>query len=180
MKFIKSKKAIVLLVTLVVAVAASIGAYAYFTTSGSGTGSGSVGTAGSWTVAPGTATGSAFLYPGSGSQSIAGTVTNNSHANQFLAQVTATIAAPDTTGSPTGDLAHPCSASDFTLDASTGWVVAGDGQSATYAIGSDLAGDAPGPAASAPWTALAFHMVNQAYNQNNCHSSVPKITFDAS
>ena len=38
-RFIKSKKGLVLLATLVVAAAASVGAYAYLTTGGSGTGS---------------------------------------------------------------------------------------------------------------------------------------------
>src|SRR2546423_5852004 len=44
-KFIKSKKGLALLATLVVAVAASVGAYAYFTTSGSGSGNAQVGDA---------------------------------------------------------------------------------------------------------------------------------------
>ncbi len=43
MSFIKSKKGLALLATLVVAAVAAIGGYAYFTASGSGTGSGVVG-----------------------------------------------------------------------------------------------------------------------------------------
>jgi hypothetical protein len=179
MKLIKSKKGVALLGVLVVAAVAAFGAYAYFTSTGSGTGSGSVGTATAWTVTPGAASGTA-LYPGSGSQNIAGTVTNAGTGHQFLNQVKATIAAPDTTASPAGDPLHPCSAADFNLDASAGWVVAVNGQSATYAIGVDEAGTAPGPAGSSPWTALNFSMKNAAYNQDNCQGALPKITFDAS
>ena len=43
MRFLKSKKGIALIATLVVAVAAAIGAYAYFTTNASGGGQGSAG-----------------------------------------------------------------------------------------------------------------------------------------
>lgn len=84
--FIKSKKGLVLLATLVVAAAAAVGAYAYFTSSGSGTGSASVGTATPF-VLSGATTGT--LYPGT-HETVAITVTNNGGGNQQLGTVTLT------------------------------------------------------------------------------------------
>jgi hypothetical protein len=54
MKFIKSKKGLVLLATLAVAAAAAIGGYAYFSASGSGTGTATVGSAVNQIVVQGT------------------------------------------------------------------------------------------------------------------------------
>ncbi len=81
MKFIKSKKALVLLATLVVAVAASIGAYAYFSASGSGTGTASVGSSSAVSLA-GTITGT--LYPAGSPASVSVLVTNNGSGSQYV------------------------------------------------------------------------------------------------
>lgn len=97
MKFIKSKKGLVLLATLVVAAAAAIGAYAYFTSTGSGQGSATVGTATNWTVGEtGSPTGGP-LYPdaaigGANIQTDTYTVTNGGSGSQQLTSVDIKVA----------------------------------------------------------------------------------------
>ena len=84
MRFLKSKKGIALIATLVVAAGASVGAYAYFTDSGAGTGTGTVGTATPFVIA---GTNSGDLYPGNFvTESFA--VTNNANANQEIGTIT--------------------------------------------------------------------------------------------
>jgi hypothetical protein len=161
-------------------------AFAYFTNSGgTGTGTGLVGASSNWTVSPTSFTGGP-LYPGSGSQTGTVTVTNASPGHQLLTTITATMAAPTNTGSISGDPA--CTASDFALTTSTGWVVAGDGQSATYAVGVNEAGTAPGPAGHATSSALTLTMVNRSDttlgdntgNQDNCQNATPNVTYTVS
>lgn len=84
MKLITSKKAVVLLATLVVAVAASIGAYAWFSASGSGSGTASVGNASGVSLA-GTIIGT--LYPAGDPASVSVVVTNNGSGSQFVNSV---------------------------------------------------------------------------------------------
>jgi hypothetical protein len=73
-RFIKSKRGLILLATLVVAAAAAVGAYAYFTTTGSGNGTASVGTNSPLTIVQsGSVTG---LTPDGGAQSVAYTINN--------------------------------------------------------------------------------------------------------
>jgi hypothetical protein len=98
MKFIKSKKALVLLAVTVVAVVSAVAGYAYFTTSGSGTGTGTVGTSSNLEL---TGTASATLYPGTSSP-VSFTALNNSSGHQqlgtiYLASVEAYPTAADRT-----------------------------------------------------------------------------------
>jgi hypothetical protein len=79
-KFLKSKKGIALLATMIVAVAATVGAYAYFTTTGSGSGTATVGTSTAF-VLHGSAP--ANLYPGT-SDTVTFTVDNPSTGHQYL------------------------------------------------------------------------------------------------
>lgn len=176
MKRVFTRKGIVLLAVLAIAAVAAVGAYAYYTSNqGSGTGTGTAGASTAWTVAPTAFSGGALL-PGAGSQSGVAVVTNASSGHQYLATITATIAAPTHTGTVlAGDPAHACSAADFNLVGGTGWVVASDGQSATYAVGSDLA--AAGSVTSA---SLAIEMLNKPYNQDSCQGAYPNVSYTVS
>jgi hypothetical protein len=66
-------------------------AYAFFTSTGSSTGNASVGSATTWTVAVANDT-THSLYPGSGSESLAYTITNAGTGNQQLSTITASVA----------------------------------------------------------------------------------------
>ena len=83
-RFIKSKKGIALLATLVVAAVAAIGAYAYFTNAGSGSGTASVGSSSQVSLA-GTITGT--LYPAGSPASVSVLVTNTGSGSQYVNKV---------------------------------------------------------------------------------------------
>lgn len=85
-RFIRSKKGIALLATLVVAAAAAIGAYAYFTATGSGSGSATVGTAANNLVITGTPDTTALTPGGTGSV-ITFAVQNPSNFNQAVSNI---------------------------------------------------------------------------------------------
>jgi hypothetical protein len=104
-----------LLAFSVVAVLATAGAaLAFFTSSGSGTGSASVGSSTAFTVAVSPATGGP-LYPGSGSESLAYTVTNPSTGVQNLNATTAVVLSDSGHNILSGGVAvSGCLAADFT------------------------------------------------------------------
>jgi hypothetical protein len=66
-------------------------AAAFYTSSGSGSGNASAGSASAYTVSVSADTSQA-LYPGSGSETLSYTITNNSAGGQALTAVTATVA----------------------------------------------------------------------------------------
>ena len=181
-KFFGKKRAIALAAVAVLVVA--VAAIAYFTSTGTSSTTGTVGTATNWTVSPAANSGDAALYPGSGLQTFGGSVTNAGSGQQFLTQVKVTIAAPTVASGAAVVAGHACSAGDFKLVAptTTNWIVAADGLSATYAVGSDLAGTNPGPAGSINWNAdkIGLTMIDHSYNQDNCQGATPNLTFDAS
>lgn len=82
-RFIKSKKGLALLATLVVAAAAAVAGYAYFTTTGSGSGTASVGTSSNVTIT-GSTTGT--LYPGT-SEAVSFSANNPSTGHQELGTI---------------------------------------------------------------------------------------------
>jgi len=173
------KKRVVIALSVVGVLAAAGGAYAYFTSTGSTTGTASVGTAGSWGVSDSTA--AASLYPGAGSESIQGTVTNGGNGHQQLNTITVTINAPTVaSGAPTV-AGHACSASDFALSSASGsgWTVAPDGLSATYQPNTDLASGGTFAFGGAGH-ALTLSMIDQAYDQGNCEGATANFTEAAS
>jgi hypothetical protein len=84
-KFLKSKKGIALLATMIVAVAATVSAYAYFTDSGAGTGSATVGTSSTVSLA-GTITGT--LYPAGDPAGVSVLVQNTGSGSQYVDTIT--------------------------------------------------------------------------------------------
>jgi hypothetical protein len=149
----------------VIAVLAMAGAaIAYFTSSGSGNGSASVGKSTGYVVTD-TST-PVKLYPGTGSFGISGTINNPGSANQGLGSLTVTITAPTGMTNP-GDPTHPCSANDFALTGSSGWVASGDTATYTYPSGNELNS---GVTVGFP-AGLSISMVDQSYNQDNCQGA---------
>ncbi|MHB8329735.1 MAG: hypothetical protein ACYDD6_08955 [Acidimicrobiales bacterium] len=147
--------AAVLSIGLVAGVATS--AYAYFTSSGSGTGSASVGSASTWKVTV-TSNAAHALYPGSGSNSLTYTVTNQSTGLQELNSVTASVA-NDGSGNVTqgGAAVVGCLASWFTAtnNGSTNGVTPG-GPSGELASGASDVGT------------VTVTMLDAAVSQNAC------------
>lgn len=112
-RFMHKRVAVVL--SAIVALGLAAGAYAYFSGSGGGTGSASVGkTAGFAVSVSSDATGS--LLPGSGSEVLSYTVTNNSSGVQNLSATSVAVASNATTGDilSNGKDVNGCQASWFT------------------------------------------------------------------
>jgi hypothetical protein len=162
MKFIKSKKGLVLLATLAVAVVAAVGAYAYFTSTGAGTGSASVGTSTAFVIHGNVAN---ALYPGT-SESVALTVDNPSTGHEYLGTIhlvsvdayptaadrTAQTNAISGCGGPNG------ATSDF--------------QMADVSVGQDYA---PGDGQAAPSGTLQMNNLNAS--QNACKNAFLTLNF---
>lgn len=148
MKFIKSKKALVLLAVSVVAVVAAVAGYAYWTTSGNGTGSAATGDSQSFVVTQvGTTSG---LVPGGTPQSVQIKVNNPASYNQYLTSLSFEVDpawSADADGVGGND---PCTAADFALTQPT-------------ASGDLASGDHTGAAYNG-----TIQLINSASNQDNC------------
>lgn len=173
MKFIKSKKGLVLLATLAVAAAAAFGAYAYFTSTGHGSGNASVGSVaatGALNVNVDAPTGATALYPtalgdaNASVQTFTYEVTNPTESDVFLKEVDIAI---DPTSLPTG-----CTTSDFSLNGGT----VGAGVTDTWNNNLKPASDAPDNEQDG---SVTIQMVDNNGNQDACQGASPKLTFDA-
>jgi hypothetical protein len=166
MKFIKSKKGIALLATLVVAAVAAVGAYAYFTSTGTGSGSASVGTSTTWAVTtdPAVLT-NGPLTPGGPTETVAYHVKNNSTGFQKLQAVAISVA--NANGTDWTSVAG-CSKSDFKIDAAA----AGATQTDTPAV--DLA---PGAQYDG---SITIQMVDTGSNQDGCKGATVPLYLSAS
>jgi hypothetical protein len=181
-QFLKSKKGIVLLATMIVAVVAAVGAYAWFTNGGTGTqqNAADVGTAGNnnWTVVTDYANttynqGNA-LYPtpeNSANKSVATvpfSITNNDEATELLTTYTVSI-------DPTWAAANPtCDPAWFKIgSAAVGnpFTVSG--------LHVQLAPNSDGGAATYSNT-VALELVNFDTNQNGCELTTPQLKITAS
>jgi len=88
MKFIKSKKGLVLLAVLVVAAAAAIGGYAYFSSTGSGSGTASVGTSSNIQLSsPLVGT----LYPGGAAVPVTVTIHNPGTGQEYVGTISGAV-----------------------------------------------------------------------------------------
>jgi hypothetical protein len=175
-RFIKSKKGLALLATLVVAAAGAVAGYAYFTSTGTGTGSATVGSAAAWSIGQnGTASGGP-LYPdpsiGSGHiQTTPWTVVNNGQGNQNLNAVTIRIA--DSIGgawSARANTALPaCTKSDF----SVGGQSVGSDYTPTAQLGDFTSGQTKS-------TNVLVQMIDNGATQDNCQGVTVPLYFSAS
>jgi hypothetical protein len=153
------------------ALVAGIGgaAFAYFTSTGSGTGNGQVGSATNFTVTVAAYTGSANLYPGTGSQNVTYTVTNSGSGDQLLTSTSAALTADvngdvfDTTANAT---AVGCKASWFTVT---------NHQPTTPAVPATLAGGASATGGNVDLSMPS----NSTDNQDPCQGVTPQITVSA-
>ncbi len=166
-RFIKSKKGIALLATLVVAAVAAFGAYAYFTSTGSGTGTATVGTANNWVVAVSAPTGGP-LYPGHGAEDFTYTVTNPAGGgNQELNQVTLRIANANGSAWNSG----ACTKNDFSIEAGT------PGNTITQTYGGASNDVSPGDSRPGDFEVT---MVDTGAPQDDCQGVTPPILVSAS
>ena len=153
MKLFRSKKALAIGVAAAMTVGIAGGAFAYFTSTGSGNGAASVGTSTDWAVTTDPAAGGPLL-PGSGTETIAYHVKNNSAANQSLVNVAISVA--DSTGAAWTSVAG-CSKDDFTINAAAAGVTAND---------TSLAGViAPGVTVDG---SITLKMIESNGNQDGC------------
>jgi hypothetical protein len=88
-KFLKSKKGIALLATMVAAVAAAVGAYAYFTNIGTGTGSATVGSSDVIALSGDVAD---SLYPGGADAPVTVSISNPGSGTQHVGTISGTVA----------------------------------------------------------------------------------------
>ena len=174
-RFIKSKKGLALLATLVVAAAGAIAGYAYFTSTGNGTGTAAVGTASNWSIAQTGTTSGGPLYP---DPSIGGTnvqtdqyyVKNNGSGNQNLNKVVIRIA--DSTGgawSATVGTNPACTAADFSV-----------GGQATGAAWTDPALTGDFTAGESRTGSVAVEMIDNHAVQDSCQGVTVPLYFSAS
>ncbi len=181
--FIKSKKGLALLAT-VVAIAVAGAAYASFSSSGSGSGTGTVGTSTGFTVAGGSVVGSLYPDLSAAAGPDYGVVTSASvknpataHGDQTVHQVVATITVSNS--SPLAFLGErACAASDFQFYSPTATWSGSGSQTATITPNDDLA-----PGASYSIGDLDVVMVDDLVtpaDQDNCQGQTVTVTFNAS
>jgi hypothetical protein len=190
LRFIRSKKGIALLATLVVVAVAAVGAYAYFTNSGSTVGTPVTGaTVGptTWTVAYGTtayachnpadtgcnalAPAPSLTDPSSPVATVPFTVTNNDASDEALTSYTIKLSGSNTDAG--GDPA--CNSSDFAVN--------GAAYTAPVKV---TAGGLPttlSPASDSPNNvyhgSFTVQMVENNANQDSCEGWTPTIEVDA-
>ena len=167
--FIKSKKGLVLLATLVVAAAAAVGAYAYFTSSGHVAGNATVGSDSAWTLAQTSLTGGP-LYPdatiGTGNIETAHyTVTNPSLGHQFLTKIDISVANAD--GSPWSS--GTCTKNDFSIGGAAVGTTYSDTDSAGNFGPSEVRSDS-----------VTVQMIDSGGNQNDCRGLSVPLYYSAS
>lgn len=173
------------------ALGAAGAAFAYFTSTGSGSGTGSTGIASNWSVpnADVLVSGGA-LSPGQGSDTISAFVQNVGTGNQGLNALTVTIDAPTPNATYASSGPNACTAADYTLNGSGGWVISNGGDTATYtnssavdiAAGHYVVNDADGGASSgnALPSGLTMTMNDPASNQNQCQDATVNVSVAAS
>jgi hypothetical protein len=89
-KFIKSKKGIALLATLVVAAVTAVGAFAYFTSAGSGSGSATVGSPSASDIQLSSAT-VGDLYPGGADVPVTVDISNTGNGTEYVGTISGTV-----------------------------------------------------------------------------------------
>jgi hypothetical protein len=161
-KRFRTKKVAIVVVASALGLGLAGGALAYFTSTGSGTGNATVGTSSAWVVATSAPTGG-LLYPGTGTDTVAYTVTNSGSGFENLAGTTAALTTDvgggvyDTTSDAFVD---GCQASWFTV---TNTTVSGD-----VAAGNDLS------------SSLTIQLNDSGTDQDPCQGLTPQVTINAS
>lgn len=171
--FIKSKKGLVLLATLVVAAAGAVAGYAYFTSTGSGNGSAKVGTASAWSVSAGSSLGTLYPDPATGGTNkvtVPYTVTNPSAGNQKLNQILIDVGGVSNAAFSTQAIASDpaCTANDFALNGTA------TANTVTVSPATDLT------AGQTYTNAVTIDMIDNGSTQDNCQGQTVPLYFSAS
>lgn len=155
--------------TAVAIIAASGGtAYAYFTSTGSGTGNATVGTAGTWTVTAGSPSGGP-LYPGSGTETIAFTVTNSGVGSQEFSSAVASVPIfPSTTDAEAGPVGDPTDITGCTASWFVASVTGDPGLNTEIAHGDSVT------------VTVTVTLSEVDVDQSSCESASPLVTLNVS
>jgi hypothetical protein len=165
MKLFKGKKAVAVAASAGLVLGIAGGAFAYFTAAnGTASGSATVGTSTAWSVANDGTTGGP-LYPGSGTETVAYTVTNPSDGHQLLSSVSVTVDADSN-----GDVISTASGNPSITGCQASWFTVTDNDGA---LPLDLAGSATFSADSD----IVLDNVNA--NQDACKNAAFKVTITA-
>jgi len=178
-RFMNKKVAAIGLASALALGAAGIAA-AYWTSGGSGDGSGSVGSTTNWTVTVSSDT-TTSLTPGSGTEVLTYTVTNNDKGSEMLHQVAFTVANASTPFSIDTNSSDPaCTDADFDLTASS-VSDPGAGNALTVPINQELTGN---PSSGDVYTGtITLAMVDRhdtvagdnSGNQDNCENATVPV-----
>jgi hypothetical protein len=156
-KLLRKKRVVVGLSVAMLAVAGA--AFAYFSSSGSGTGSATVGKSTAFTVEVKAPTGGP-LYPNSGVENLAYTVTNPSAGNQNLASTSAKVVDDGLGNIKSGGVAVPgCLSKDFTAK--------------NTSVSKNLAGS------ESINSSVEVTMQDSGANQDECQGKSPEVTVEA-
>jgi hypothetical protein len=164
-RLFSTKKRIAAGVLSIAIIAGTAGiAAAYFTSTGSGTGQASVGTPTTWGVSAGSVSGGP-LYPGSGTETVPFTITNNGGGYQAFGTLTATVVSSSGNITQSGTPLVGCLATWFT---------------ATAAASSPVAGTSIAGSGGTATDNVTVTMLNPAVSQNVCQSATPDINLAVS
>lgn len=171
-RFIKSKKGLVLLATLVVAAAGAVAGYAYFTSTGNGNGSAKVGTASNWSISAGSSLGTLYPDPATGGTNLVTvpyTVTNPSAGNQKLNQILIDVGGVSNAAFSTAVGTNPpCTANDFALNGTV------TGNTVTVSPATDLT------AGQTYANSVVIDMIDNGATQDSCQGQTVPLYFSAS
>jgi hypothetical protein len=165
-----TKKRVAAALGVVTALVVAGAAIACFSSTGSGTGQASVGHSTAFTINVSALTGGP-LYPGSGTENIAYTVTNAGAGNENLTRTAATVASDTTVGVTLGDILHAGTVVPGCLAA---WFTATNN---SPVVPHDLAGGATTTDASSVDVTMSDLTTT---NQDACQNKAPDITVTAS
>jgi hypothetical protein len=169
-----TKKRVGAALSAVVVLAIAAAAFGFFTSTGTGTGSALVGSATSWTVTSGTASGGS-LFPGAGSVSLPYTVTNAGNGNQELVAVTPTVAASSAAGF-VGDIVSTTAPAGPVAGCLAAWFAA----TATTPVARPPATSLDVPASGQATGTVSVTLTDESVSQDACEGVSPQINIAAS
>jgi hypothetical protein len=155
--------------TAAIALAGGGAAFAYFTATGNGTGHGTVGTAGTWTVAETSTSGT--MYPGATSGStLTFTVTNSGSGDQDITSLAAVV---DSSTTPLGDIeVGPTPTPSAVASCAATWFTAAITSPTTLPSVTAPISLAPGASET---VIVSVTMTNPSVNQDACESQLPDV-----
>jgi hypothetical protein len=169
MKLFKRRKVVAAAATFGLVLGITAGAVAYFTSTGTGTGNGQVGEATEFSVTVEAATGDTNIYPGTGSQNAAYTVTNAGAGDQLLTSTDAFLT-EDTNGDVFDTIANATA-----IGCKASWFSVTNHEPTSPPLPATLAGGADATGGSVDLSMPS----NSTDNQDACQGVAPQITVTA-